>query len=191
MSQENELKLVQTPLFDLGTVSGKMLQGPSHQTMEKTSEPYLKKPQGSQSRMPLFLDLRKGSKGTGLFQDVLWETTGRSLGEYMMHNFGGFRKDEGECVFSLTSMGTPQENYYLNCGEKPLEPRPTKLSQILEQNPDPKYNLSPKACQGILNRAQKRGKELPKMLQDALEHQAQSGKSSAIDTSSDLSDEDG
>jgi hypothetical protein len=65
------------------------------------------------------------------------------------------------------------------------------LSQILEQNPDPKYNLSPKACQGILNRAQKRGKELPKMLQDALEHQAQSENSSAIDTSSDLSDEDG
>ena len=176
---------------DLGLWYGKTSQVRSAQTVEKTSEPSSKKRRELQIKTPLFLDLRKGSKGIGLFQDVLWETTGRSLGEYMMPNFGGFRKDEGECVFSLTSTGTPQENYYLNCGEKPLEPRPTKLSQILEQNPDPKYNLSPKACQGILNRAQKRGKELPKMLQDALEHQAQSGNSSAIDTSSDLSDEDG
>lgn len=191
MSQGNELKPVQTPLFDLGTVSGKTSWGVSHQTMEKTSEPYLKKPQGSQSRMPLFLDLRKESKGIGLFQDVLWETNGRSLGEYMMLNFGGFRKDEGECVFSLISTETPPRNYCLNCGERPTDPNPTKLSQILEQNPDPKYNLSAKACQGILNRAARRGKELPKMLQDALEHQAQSGNSSAIDTSSDLSDEDG
>lgn len=35
-----------------------------------------------------------------------------------------------------------------------------------------KYYLSAKACQGILNRAKRRGKELPEMLRIALEQQA-------------------
>ena len=60
----------------------------------------------------------------------------------------------------------------LNCGEKPRIPNPTKLSEILEPETDPKYNLSARACQGILNRAAKRGKELPKALLDALTEQA-------------------
>jgi len=63
----------------------------------------------------------------------------------------------------------------LNCSEKPIIPNPTKLSQILESNPDPKYRLSAKACQGILNRAKKRGKELPELLRIALEKQSGGG----------------
>ena len=62
----------------------------------------------------------------------------------------------------------------LNCGEKPRIPNPTKLSEILEPETDPKYRLSALACQGILNRAERRGKELPKALLDALTEQAQS-----------------
>ena len=46
------------------------------------------------------------------------------------------------------------------------------LSAILQPDADPKYNLSAKACQGILNRAEKRGKELPEILKKALEKQA-------------------
>jgi|SRR5690606_34676246 len=43
------------------------------------------------------------------------------------------------------------------------------LSSILETGPiDPRYYLSPKACAGILRRAEKRGKELPKPLHEAL-----------------------
>ena len=42
------------------------------------------------------------------------------------------------------------------------------LSGILEESPDPKYFLSPKACAGILRRAEKRGKELPPALGSAL-----------------------
>ena len=53
-------------------------------------------------------------------------------------------------------------------GEAPHEPVITKLSDILQPDADPKYNLSPKACQGILNRAKRRGKVLPQMLEDAL-----------------------
>jgi hypothetical protein len=43
------------------------------------------------------------------------------------------------------------------------------LSDVLEVgNLQQKYYLSPKACQGILNRAEKRGKKLPKALYQAL-----------------------
>ena len=59
---------------------------------------------------------------------------------------------------------TPQ-----SIGAYPKEERGSLLSQILEDRPHPKYCLSAKACQGILNRAAKRGKELPKILKEALE----------------------
>ena len=71
--------------------------------------------------------------------------------------------------FSLISMDTQQLNWFLNLSEKPIIPRPSKLSEILDLNCDlEKYKLSPKACQGILNRARKRGKKLPEILEYAL-----------------------
>jgi hypothetical protein len=43
------------------------------------------------------------------------------------------------------------------------------LSEVLETGPLPeKYSLSPRACSGILRRAERRGKELPPMLKKAL-----------------------
>jgi hypothetical protein len=54
-------------------------------------------------------------------------------------------------------------------GESPKDVAESHLSQILEDTPHPKYYLSAKACQGILNRASRRGKKLPPMLQEALE----------------------
>ena len=48
---------------------------------------------------------------------------------------------------------------------------PTHLSEILDESPDPKYSLSAKACRGILTRANRRGKELPEILRNALEEQ--------------------
>jgi hypothetical protein len=39
----------------------------------------------------------------------------------------------------------------------------------LQANAPEKYFLSAKACAGILRRAEKRGKELPTMLREALE----------------------
>ena len=53
-------------------------------------------------------------------------------------------------------------------GESPSEENASRLSQILEDCPLPKYSLSAKACAGILNRAKRRGKELPKELKAAL-----------------------
>lgn len=46
------------------------------------------------------------------------------------------------------------------------------LSSILMDNVPDRYSLSPRACQGILRRAAKRGKELPEVLRRALERQA-------------------
>ena len=84
-------------------------------------------------------------KKDGTIQEPLWETGGALLGEYMMHSFG----------------------------ESPNEERESHLSQILEEQVPPKYSLSAKAALGILNRASKRGKELPEILKEALENQVQ------------------
>ena len=56
----------------------------------------------------------------------------------------------------------------LNFGEFPSVARESTLSQILVPNAPAKYYLSQKACEGILRRADRRGKELPPMLKDAL-----------------------
>ena len=56
----------------------------------------------------------------------------------------------------------------LNTGECPNAVRESTLSQILDLNAPDRYSLSPKACAGIIRRAQKRGKELPDMLLEAL-----------------------
>ena len=77
----------------------------------------------------------------GLQADASWETTGVLLGEFSMHSFGESPKDGVE----------------------------SHLSQILEVNPHRRYCLSAKACQGILTRASRRGKQLPEMLRVALE----------------------
>lgn len=62
-------------------------------------------------------------------------------------------------------------------GECPREEKESLLSQILEVNPHPKYCLSAKACQGILRRANSRGKKLPPILEQALIKQATLSKS--------------
>lgn len=90
-----------------------------------------------------------------------------------MHSIGVFRSGEKESVYWLTSADSPQQNYCLtlNLSERPREANPTLLSEILEEEADPKYELSAKACRGILNRANKRGKQLPEVLRKALEAQ--------------------
>jgi hypothetical protein len=68
----------------------------------------------------------------------------------------------------LTSLG---ELSMPNIGVFPSVVRESSLSQILEDNAPQKYFLSPKACEGILRRAEKRGKKLPEMLEMALRQQ--------------------
>ena len=56
-----------------------------------------------------------------------------------------------------------------NTGECPSVAVESTLSSILEGNAPEKYRLSAKACEGILRRAERRGKQSPEMLRIALE----------------------
>ena len=60
----------------------------------------------------------------------------------------------------------------LNFTEWPSAAAVCSLSEVLETEVAPKYFLSPKACRGILRRAEKRGRELPMQLQRALDRVA-------------------
>lgn len=62
-----------------------------------------------------------------------------------------------------------------NTGESPNAAVVSRLSQILEATPQEKYSLSAKACQGILRRAERRGKDLPETLKAVLLMQSESG----------------
>ncbi len=84
-------------------------------------------------------------KGNGGFLGQSWEMDGLWLGE-------------------LTT---------LNFGECPSEDVESRLSWILEEIVHPKYYLTAAACRGILRRAERRGKELPPELKEALEYQAE------------------
>jgi hypothetical protein len=56
----------------------------------------------------------------------------------------------------LTSLGG---RWMPNIGESPNVEKESFLWQILEADAPPKYSLSPKACLGILKRAQKRKRD--------------------------------
>ena len=81
---------------------------------------------------------------------------------------------DGLWLDASQGMGGPLPGEYTtrSFGESPKEGVESRLSQILEDSALPKYYLSAKACRGILNRAEKRGKELPEILKTALVEQA-------------------
>ncbi len=71
-------------------------------------------------------------------------------------------------------MGSPTEFWTLNTSAWPSDASVCSLSDVLETGDVPqRYFLSARACAGILRRAEKRGKELPHRLQDALTAVAQ------------------
>ena len=138
----------QVSLFGQGSWSGKTSPERSVPTEEKTSRQSSKKPSASSVRkLPLFLCLRAdGRTPDASLEWVTAESPFPSPGDYTTRSF-------------------------LEC---PREENASRLSQILEDSPHPKYSLSAKACQGILNRAERRGKELPEPLKAALEQQTRS-----------------
>ena len=164
----------QQSLFDLDIWSGKTYQEPLAQTAEKTSKPSSQKSSGLSSKdAPMFLCLTK-ENGPNMGQLVTKWGGGVWLGGRMMHNIGEFHNGAEGYVLLPTSTEQQQPMFYLtlNCGEKPRIKNPTKLSEILEESPDEKYRLSARACSGILNRAERRGKELPPQLEAALRSQS-------------------
>lgn len=69
-------------------------------------------------------------------------------------------------VLDAQFWGTPISLFHNGDGE-------SRLWQILEEEPHPKYYLSGKACRGILTRAERRQKEIPALLKATLEMQAE------------------
>ena len=73
-----------------------------------------------------------------------------------------------------SGMGSPTEFLTLNTSEFHSGVGVCLLLDVLEVGNVPqRYFLTPLACQGILRRAEKRGKELPPMLRTSLELSAQ------------------
>lgn len=79
-----------------------------------------------------------------------------------------------------TDSASHGEQLTLNTGESPSVVVDCTLSQILEDTVPQKYYLSAKACQGILRRAERRGKELPPMLKAALEQMIERSYASSL-----------
>lgn len=80
-------------------------------------------------------------RANGAMQEQWQEMDGASLGEFITHN----------------------------TGESPSVAEDCTLLDVLEPNAPQKYYLSAKACQGILNRGAKRGKDMPLTMKEALE----------------------
>ena len=141
-------------------------------TEVRTSKPSSRKSsKPSNQTLPMFLCLRTES-GQNKDACMEWERTESpfpSLTNCMMHSGTVYRNEGKEFAYWLTSMDTVQPEYCLslNLSEHPREENPSHLSEILEDEVDPRYSLSPKACLGILKRASRRGKALPDVLKEA------------------------
>ena len=145
---------------DLGFSYGKTLSEHSAATEDETSTPCWKKLRVSQNRDFLYLDCRKS--GNGQKQEPLTVMGGLSLGELTTLKTG--EKPSETAVQEMLSVWGPHSGA-----------EESRLSQILEVNPLPKYNLTAKACLGILRRAERRGKDLPERLKAVLLMQSASG----------------
>lgn len=144
----------QVSIFDLDGWSGKMSLEHSVPTKERISKPSSQKSSESQNPMPLMcLCLKRVSGEKPGSYTMKWED-GVLPGEPTMLNIGEYPNGGKEYLWSPTLVGGAQ--------------RKSCLTNILEQNPNPKYNLSQRACQGILDRAKRRGKKLPEKLELAL-----------------------
>ena len=89
-----------------------------------------------------------------------------------------------------TTSALPGESSTLNTSESLNVAAECSLSEILQVDAPEKYSLSAKACNGILRRAEKRGKELPPMLRDALMEVVGSDGAEMSGDSDDFDDEE-
>ena len=154
MTSNKSNEMEQMSIFDVfpqDTWCGRTYPEHCPQTTEETSKPYSQKlSESANLTQTMFLYMVGGEDRLGLLQEQYSEYPTESLfplpTEYMMHSFG----------------------------EYPNEERESHLWQILTVYPHPKYYLSAKACQGILNRSVKRGKKLPPLLEEVLMKQSAS-----------------
>ena len=133
-------------LFAPDTWSGRTSPERSAATTAETSRPCSKRRSASSNRKPPVLKCLQKAGLPGAGIGT-WTDDGAWLGEYTTRN----------------------------TGESPNAAVVSRLSQILEATPQEKYSLSAKACQGILRRAERRGKDLPETLKTVLLMQSESG----------------
>ena len=129
---------VQESLFGPDSWCGKTSQEPLAQTRETTSGPYSKKQSESRNRT--------------------------------RPTFHCLQRESGRWLTAGTGMDGPSPTEFSTAGfgESPSAAVESRLSQILEDTPHPKYSLSARACAGILRRAERRGKKLPPELEATL-----------------------
>lgn len=174
----------QMTLLDVDTSYGKMFREHCLQermqteslAKEQTSKPSSRKSSKLSNQPPPMCLCLTGANGQNKDAYMEWESMESPfpwLTKYTMRSTTVFHKDGKDSAFWLISTDSPQPRFCLtlNLSERPRMENPTLLSEVLEEEADPKYNLSSKACQGILNRANKRGKQLPEILKQALENQ--------------------
>ena len=121
-------------------------------------------------------DICSGKMSQEHFQAIKEKTSGQSLkklqesrtAQYQSLCLKNGRMQEASWEMIILSH---EECLMLNTSEFPSVEKESTLSQILEVTPHPKYYLSKTACEGILKRAEKRGKVLPTMLEMALKKQ--------------------
>jgi hypothetical protein len=129
----------QVSLFDLDSPCGKTSQAHFPATKERTSKPSSKRSATSGEGKPILFLSLR--KADGILPGASWEMVGALPGASWMPLAGAYPSVEKESF----------------------------LWQILQENAPQKYSLTKAACMGILRRAEKRGKELPPMLKEALE----------------------
>lgn len=114
--------------------------------------------------VPGALTSAKGEDFRCVLEELLQITEG---GSYLFLNLRMESGSTREKFWQIIQV-SPGESLTRNIGEFPSVVRESTLSQILQENVPEAYYLSAKACQGILNRAKRRGKQLPAMLEEAL-----------------------
>ena len=110
------------------------------------------------------------------FHPTVEKISGSSLKNSQKSAGGGIqfldlRAENGNMLGKSWAMGSVLHggDWMRNTGEFPSAAAGSTLWQILEEDAPERYYLSAKACEGILRRAERRGKALPKMLREALE----------------------
>ena len=162
----------QVSMFDADISFGKTYAEHTVATEAGTSRQSSRKSSALQTRRLLLFHCLKGDGRNMDATSRKWETGASPIVPWMPSS-SELRSAENALPSYAISTDSPLRRFYLtlNCGERPRMENPTKLSEVLEENADNRYRLSKQACQGILNRAERRGKELPPELKETLERQ--------------------
>ena len=90
---------------------GRMCQGPSPQTKDRTSKQSSKQSSVLKNRPPRCLHLRRKDGPT---LTTTWETDGASRIEFLMHSGGAFPKEENVSTLSQILQTRVPQRYYLS-----------------------------------------------------------------------------